>query len=81
MGEKLIFLGFAVIMLGILLVLIGSVLSVFKGRKTKTEGGFIFFVGPFPVIGGATSKEIFYVLLTVSVILIVLFLLLGRGLI
>jgi len=81
MSEKLIFLGFAVIMLGFLLVLIGSILSVFKVGKTKTEGGFIFFIGPFPVVGGATSKEIFYVLLTVSVILIVLFLLFSRGLI
>ncbi|MDI6798460.1 MAG: DUF131 domain-containing protein [Candidatus Aenigmarchaeota archaeon] len=80
MEEQLIPIGILVILIGFVLLIIGIALTAFKG-KTRTEGGFIFFIGPFPVLGGATSKEIFYVLLIASIALLVIFLLLGKRLI
>lgn len=77
MVEQLISIGMIVIIVGIIIMLVG-ILSQVKSKQTKVEGGGIVFIGPFPVIGGATSKQIFYILLTVSVVLIIAFLLLGR---
>ena len=59
-------------------VLLAGIFSQTKSGKMKIEGGGIIFIGPIPVICGATNKQIFYLLLTVSVILIIAFLMLGR---
>lgn len=67
--EELIGIGMLIILAGFILILLGSILSVLKG-KTKTESGFIFWIGPIPIIG-ATSKNMFYALLLVSIILFI----------
>ena len=67
--------GMLVIILGFALVFIGT-LSQTKG-KAKVEGGGIIFIGPFPIIGGATSERTFYILLIVSIVLFILFALLN----
>ena len=77
MAEQLISLGLIIIVLGFV-VLFAGLLSQVKSSKAKVEGGGIVFIGPFPVISGATNKQIFYLLLAVSVILIIAFLILGR---
>ena len=77
MAEQLISLGLILIVVGFG-VLLSGIFSQAKSSKTKIEGGGIIFIGPFPIIGGATNKQIFYLLLTVSVILIIVFSVLGR---
>jgi len=74
-AEQLVSLGLIIIVVGFA-VLLAGVFSQAKS-KTKVEGGGIVFIGPIP-IGFATNKQIFYLLLAVSVILIITFLLLGR---
>lgn len=76
--EQLISIGILIIFIGFMLVIAGSILSALKSKKTKVGGGGIIFIGPFPIMGGATSKQIFYILLAVSIILIIIFLILGR---
>lgn len=77
MAEQLIQVGLIIIVIGFVLLLSG-LFSQVKSSKTKIEGGGIVFIGPFPVGGFATNKQIFYLLLIVSMILIVASFLLGR---
>jgi uncharacterized membrane protein len=79
--EHFIFIGIMLTFIGIVLIVLGIILTMLKSKQVKTEGGFIFWIGPFPIVGGATSKEMFYILLMVSVILIALFLILSKKLI
>jgi uncharacterized membrane protein len=69
MHEKLITFGLITILIGFFLVVVGTVLAL--KSKTRAEGGFIFWIGPFPIIG-ATSKAMFYALLIISVIFLLL---------
>ncbi len=73
-SDQLVTIGFAIVMIGIIILLVGFV-SQTKTGKTKIEGGGIVFIGPFPIIGGATSKQAFYILLAASVVLTVFYLL------
>ncbi|MBI4009827.1 MAG: DUF131 domain-containing protein [Candidatus Aenigmarchaeota archaeon] len=73
--TDLITLGVLVIIVGFVLAFIGT-LSQTKG-KAKVEGGGIIFIGPFPIIGGATSERAFYVLLAVSLVFMILFIILN----
>ena len=77
MVENLISLGLIIIVVGFVILLAG-IFSQVKSGKTKIEGGGIIFIGPFPIFGAATNKQMFYILLVVSVILIITFLILGR---
>jgi len=77
MAEHLILIGMVLTFVGIALVILGIVLTLLKSKQTKAEGGFILWIGPFPIFGGATSKEIFYILLVISIIFISLFIILN----
>jgi uncharacterized membrane protein len=77
MTEHLILIGMVLTFVGIALVILGIVLTLLKSKQAKTEGGFILWIGPFPILGGATSKEIFYILLVISIIFISLFIILN----
>ncbi|MEK6910002.1 MAG: DUF131 domain-containing protein, partial [Candidatus Aenigmatarchaeota archaeon] len=73
----LVSIGLIIIVVGFVILLAG-LFSQVKSGKTKVEGGGIIFIGPFPLGGFATNKQIFYLLLIVSVIMVISFLLLGR---
>jgi len=66
--EQLIPIGIITIFIGFFLLLIGSIFTL-KGR-TKTEGGFVVFLGPIPIVG-ATSKTMFYLMLILSIFLLI----------
>ena len=76
MHEKLLLVGFLFIFLGVFLVIAASILS----GSNKTEGGFIISIGPFPVIGGATSKNILYFLMIMNFLLFMVILFLNKNL-
>lgn len=76
-AENLIAIGFVVVLIGFILIILGSILQTTKG---KTEGGFIAFIGPIP-IGWATSKNIFYILVILSLVVLIIFFILNRRLI
>ncbi len=65
-------IGIILIFLGILLTFLG-VLSSSTQKRTRVEAGFVGFIGPIP-IGFATSKEMLYLALIISIIAIVLLL-------
>lgn len=74
--ENLVTIGILVILIGFVLVLVGT---VFQPTKTKAGGGFIAFIGPIP-IGWATSKNVFYILVALSLFALIIFLLINRRL-
>jgi uncharacterized membrane protein len=75
---ELVLIGMLTILLGIALVIIGSILTV--KPKIKAEGGFIFWIGPIPLIG-ATNKRMFYAVIAITAIFLVFLLILSRKLI
>jgi len=64
------FAGFAIIIVGIILVVLASVL----GTGSGSVGGVIF-IGPFPIVFGAGPDAIWLILisLTIAVLMLVLF--------
>ncbi len=68
MMEQLIPIGIITIFIGFFLLLIGSIFTL-KGRA-KTEGGFVVFLGPIPIVG-ASSKTMFYLMLILSIFLLI----------
>lgn len=70
-------LGMLIIIAGVAVLLAGAILQS-KSGKAKIEGGGILFIGPFPIIGGATNRQIFYILIAVSLMMMIVFLLTGR---
>jgi len=72
---NIISIGMLIIVIGFVLVFVG-ILSQTKG-KAKVEGGGIIFIGPFPVIGGATSERAFHILIAISVVFFLVFMILN----
>lgn len=66
--------GVLLILVGIFLVILGGILIFLQEKQTKVEGGFIVWIGPFP-LALTTSKEAFYFLLGISLIFIFLLIL------
>ena len=64
------FAGFAIIIVGIILVVLASVL----GTGSGSVGGVIF-IGPFPIVFGAGPDAIWLILisLTIAVLMLILF--------
>ncbi|MBU5536960.1 MAG: DUF131 domain-containing protein [Candidatus Aenigmatarchaeota archaeon] len=75
MVEQLIPIGFIVVLIGIILIIIGGIVSATK----KDKVGFAFggFIGPIP-FGFATRKELLYLIIAISIILAIVFLILAR---
>lgn len=68
--EQLIAVGFIFILIGIFLIIIGSILSSGKGETKIAVGGFI---GPVP-FGFANEKNMLYLVMFISLIMFILFL-------
>jgi len=71
--ENLVVIGFAVVFIGIILIVIGSLLGAKDSKVNFGVGGFI---GPIPW-GFANSKEMLYLVIGISVVMFILFLLWG----
>jgi uncharacterized protein (TIGR00304 family) len=80
MEEQLIPLGFIVIVIGIVIVFIGSVLTASKSKNVKVDWGVGGFIGPIP-FGFGSNQKIVYLIAIISLIIFVLFILFGQKLI
>jgi len=65
LGVLLIFVGFAIVFLAVLLLLFRSA----KGTS-KVRGGGVVLIGPFPIVFG-TDRESVKLLLILSIVLVV----------
>lgn len=56
-GESLIGLGFLLIIIGVFILFIGMIASVFSGGgEGKTEYGGVIIIGPIPIVFGSNSR-------------------------
>ena len=80
MEEQIILLGFLVIVIGIVIVFIGSILTASKSKNMKVDWGFGGFIGPIP-FGAASRGDILKLIMVISLIFFILFFILGKKLI
>lgn len=73
-GQNLVLGGLIAILMGVILIMVGTFLQT---PKSKTEGGFVLFIGPFPIVG-ATSRNMLYAVIALSVLAAVVFLLMNK---
>jgi uncharacterized protein (TIGR00304 family) len=57
-------------MLGILIMVIGMILTILRGNGGEVEGGGVVLIGPIPIVIG-TSSRIIKVMLIVTIIMMV----------
>jgi uncharacterized membrane protein len=76
MSEQILWIGILVVLVGIVLMVIGTVLAL--RTKGRVEGGFVLWIGPIPIVG-ATSKTMLYLLLFLSFAMLLLLLALRGG--
>ncbi|WP_297471149.1 DUF131 domain-containing protein [Thermococcus sp.] len=56
-GEVLIGAGIALILIGFLLVFIGTLISAFSGEG-NVEGGGVIMIGPIPIVFGTSRSAV-----------------------
>ena len=71
-------LGFLIIMVGIFVVILGSLLLALKSKKTKVEWGVGGFIGFLP-FGFWSSKNMMYVVIVLTFLCFFLLLILSRA--
>ena len=77
--EKLITVGTIAVIVGIVLIIVGTMMGYTKAAKGKTDvkSAGIIFIGPFP-LGWASDKQTFYLLLTITAIMLIFYLVFFR---
>jgi uncharacterized membrane protein len=69
--ESLFLIGFVFILIGILLIFIGSISSMKEGQTNiKSAGGI--FLGPIPIFGFFSDKKMFYFLVVMAIVVFIL---------
>ena len=68
MPTKLVPIGIIFVFLGVLLIVIGSLFSTFRG-KTDMKSAGVVFIGPIP-LGWASDRQTFYTLLAFAVVIL-----------
>ncbi len=77
MDERMVLLGFALVFVGIIVIMLGSVLGA-KGKSGGSSGFAVGgFIGPIP-FGWATDKPLLYAVIALSVIMFLIFMVMGR---
>ena len=69
MMPELYYAGIALIMLGIIIMVIGMMLTILRGRGGEVEGGVVL-IGPIPIVIG-TSSRVIKAMLIVTIIMMV----------
>lgn len=77
--DRLITLGFTFILIGILIVVAGTFLSLFKGdSESHIETGGVIFIGPIPIIFG-NSRPLIFISIAGALILMIVYYLISKG--
>jgi len=69
--AKTLVVGFALIFIGMLVIMLGSLYMLYRGVKeggSSVEGGGIVFIGPIPIVWG-TTKTITKLMLVLAIVL------------
>jgi len=77
--DRLIIVGFIVILLGIMLIFSGGILSSFRGGpEGRIETGGVLLIGPIPIIFG-NSKPLIIISIVGAFILMAAYYLISKG--
>lgn len=74
MSQTLVLIGIAVVFIGIVLIIVGSMLGA---KESRARFGFGGFIGPIP-FGFASDKPMLYIVIALAIVLLVLYLFAGR---
>jgi uncharacterized membrane protein len=81
MDERILLMGFGLILIGIAVIVLGSALGSKgkSGSSSSTSSGFAVggFIGPIP-FGWTTEKPLLYVVIAISAIAMLLLYIFGR---
>ena len=69
-SEKLLSLGFLLLIISIAIIMISFFFNV--TNKSSIKGGIVGFIGPIPMFGIASDKKMLYILLGLAVALFIL---------
>ncbi len=61
--------------IGIAIMVIGSVVSILKGAKGEVKTGGVILIGPLPIVWGSESKWAIIALILLVIVLIIFMLL------
>ncbi len=80
-GETLIFIGIAAVILGILLIFIGTaILSSGKNEgNTEVSAGGVVLIGPIPIIFGNDKSMVLMSVLAAIIIMVISYFLFYKG--
>ena len=76
-SEYLIPTGIVVILIGFMLLIVATLIVVFRSEKNLAQGGFVFFIGPIPIVG-ATNQTMFFALVALTLMMMFVFLISRR---
>ncbi len=71
--QNILPIGFALIIIGFILVFVASFVgpNVGPNTKTQTKAAFVGFIGPFP-IGFGTDKQTLYLALAIGIVIFII---------
>ncbi len=83
-GETLIFIGIAVVIVGVLLTFLGTALlssgnNNREGDDTKVSTGGVILIGPIPIIFGNDKSMITVTILGAIILMVIAYFLFYRG--
>ncbi|MEK6903374.1 MAG: DUF131 domain-containing protein [Nanoarchaeota archaeon] len=78
MSNHLLQIGIILVFIGILLIFFSSFTTLAQQKNTTSKSAGGIFIGPFPLFGFASDKNMFYLLLAVTVFLTILSLIFMR---
>ncbi|HOM95655.1 MAG: DUF131 domain-containing protein [Candidatus Methanofastidiosa archaeon] len=77
--EKIISAGFILILLGLVITISGTFLSLLKGDEaSRIETGGVILIGPIPIIFG-NSKHLVLISIAGALVLMIFYFLIARG--
>ena len=74
LSNNLYLYGIILIFLGIILIIASSLIQA----KTNFKTGGIIFIGPFPLFGYASDKQMFYILIALTILAMIIIYLFKR---
>jgi uncharacterized protein (TIGR00304 family) len=73
-GSEILSLGFIFIVIGVVLIFVGTLTSSLKAKDTEIRGGGVILIGPFPIIFGSDPQAAKGVIILAILLIFVAFL-------
>jgi len=68
--RDLVYIGFLLIFVGMLLIIASIIYEGVKRRDVKVEGGGVVFIGPIPIVFG-TNEKMVYISIAIALMILI----------